>query len=124
MPIHLDTNQLIGLGKRGSTAQQRIDQWIRAGESLVTSAIAWAEFLCGPLTPSEKVTSEALLTAILPLDSVTAGLGATLFNASGRRSRSLPDCLIAATALMHQSPLATENRGDFLHFAAHGLVII
>lgn len=124
MVIHLDTNQLIGAGKLGSSAQLRVDQWLRAGETLETSALAWAEFLCGPVSAAEKTAAQGILTAIHPLDSTAAALGATLFNASGRRSRSLPDCLIAAIALIKQAHLATENNADFLPFATYGLIIL
>jgi predicted nucleic acid-binding protein len=124
MAIHLDTNQLIGAGRRGSSAHLRVDQWLRAGESLETSALAWAEFLCGPVLPLEKKAAHSILGTIHPLDASTAALGATLFNNSGRRSRSLPDCLIAATALIQKASLATENRQDFLPFSDYGLIIL
>ena len=124
MVIHLDTNQLIFAGQRGSPAHQRIDQLLRAGEILQVSSVAWAEFLCGPVTPTEKAHAQAILSDILPLDATSAALGATLFNASGRRSRSLEDCLIAATALLQPAPLATDNPADFQCFMPHGLRLI
>ena len=41
-----------------------------------------------------------------------------------RRSRSLPDCMIAATALAAKAPLATKNRNDFAPFLPYGLELI
>jgi predicted nucleic acid-binding protein len=124
MAVHLDTNQLIGAGKIGSSAHGRVDRWLRAGETLEVSAVAWAEFLCGPISVAEKAIAQGIVTKIHVLDATSASLGATLFNDSGRRSRSLPDCLIAATALIGQSPLATENVADFKFFIPHGLVVL
>jgi predicted nucleic acid-binding protein len=121
--MFLDTNYLIGNGQSGSAAAVQIDGWLLAGEALHTSAIAWAEFLCGPLTTSEEQLGAAILHSIHPTDAKVASLGATLFNATGRRSRSLPDCLIAATAILAQQPLATLNRSDFEPFVPFGLTL-
>jgi len=100
-----------------------VDQWIMAGTSLHVSAIAWAEYSCGPLSPSEEAATALLLSAIHPAGADIAALAAQLFNATGRRSRSLPDCLIAATAILAQQPPATLNDGDFLPFTPYGLIL-
>lgn len=57
--IHLDTNYLIGLLVRGSHEASEVDQWLVKGESLATSAIAWTEFLNGPVTSLEVSHVEA-----------------------------------------------------------------
>jgi predicted nucleic acid-binding protein len=44
-----------------------------------------------------------------------------LFNQTGRRSRSLADCMIAAVAIRCGARLATLNAGDFQPVTAHGL---
>jgi len=49
--------------------------------------------------------------------------GAELFNATGRRSRSLADCLIAAVALRLRARVATANADDFQLLVPHGLVL-
>ncbi|HRQ90843.1 MAG TPA: PIN domain-containing protein [Bacteroidia bacterium] len=121
--MFLDTNYLIAIGRQDSTEARRVEQWILQGEPLRVSAIAWAEYLCGPLTAAEEEDSAAVLQAIEPVDITVATLGASLFNATGRRSRSLADCLIAAAAILAQSPLATSNLADFEPFIPFGLVL-
>ena len=121
--MFLDTNFLISNGKAGSPAARQVDQWVTAGTALHVSAIAWAEYLCGPLNPAEEAATATLLAAIHPADAPIASLAAQLFNATGRRSRSLPDCLIAATAILAQQPLATLNNADFLPFQSYGLTL-
>jgi predicted nucleic acid-binding protein len=48
---------------------------------------------------------------------------ADLFNKTGRRSRSLADCLIAAVAIRCGAKLATVNTGDFQVFVQYGLTL-
>ena len=59
--IHLDTNYLIGLLVQGSPQALDVDGWLAAGEPLATSAIAWTEFLNGPVTTLEVGRVEAVL---------------------------------------------------------------
>jgi len=54
--IHLDTNYLIGLLVKGSAPAADVDGWLAAGQSLAASAMAWTEFLNGPVTPVEVST--------------------------------------------------------------------
>jgi predicted nucleic acid-binding protein len=51
--IHLDTNYLIGLLVRGSAPAADADKWLAAGEAMAASAVAWSEFLNGPVTSVE-----------------------------------------------------------------------
>ena len=102
--IHLDTNYLIGLPVKGSAAALEVDGWLASGESLAASAIAWTEFLNGPVTPLEVVRAEAVLQSrIIPFGQGEAALAAELFNKTGRRRGSRFDCLIAATAIRAQA---------------------
>ena len=72
-------------------------------------AMTWAEFLCGPLNPGDQGFAETLfpeIEAMTPADSL---IGAELFDVTGRCSRWLADCLIAATALRVSAQMATAN---------------
>lgn len=120
--IHLDTNYLIGLLVRGSREASEVDQWLAAGESLASSAIAWSEFLNGPVIALEVNQVETVLQSqIVSFGRSEAALAADLFNKTGRRRGSRFDCLIAATAIMNQSEFATLNVADFKVFTPHGL---
>ena len=120
--IHLDTNYLIGLLVKGSSESADVDAWLAAGQTLAASAIAWAEFLNGPIAPLEVNRAEAVLQSqIIPFGQKEAVLAAELFNQTGRRRGSRFDCLIAATAIVLQAEVATVNQSDFKVFVAHGL---
>jgi predicted nucleic acid-binding protein len=122
--IHLDTNYLIGLLVRGSREASDVDQWLASGESLAASAIAWTEFLNGPVTAAEASQVEAVLQSqIVSFGKAEAALAADLFNKTGRRRGSRFDCLIAATAVFNQAKLATANQSDFKVFTAQGLTL-
>jgi predicted nucleic acid-binding protein len=122
--IHLDTNCLINLHFSDSPLRKRLITQLKAGENLSCSVIAWAEYLCGPLTPNEIALSKQLIShPPVPLDENSATLGAQLFNRTGRKRQSLADCLIAATAIYHDATLITLNSRDFLAFEAFGLKI-
>ena len=122
--IHLGANFLICSGEPGHVAQTRIQTWRAAGDTFGVSVIAWSEFVCGPLSSDLKISWEALLAGmILPMDQALAERAAVLFNDTGRRSRSLQDCIIAATAIREAAPLATFNRDHFIHFVPFGLIL-
>lgn len=122
--IHLDTNVLI-LGLRAAhPAQRLVTRSIEAGSKLAVSAMAWSEFRCGPLSPEVAAAWEGLLEGrVISMDRTVAELAAELFNRSGRRSRSLPDCVIAATAMSAGARLATLNPDDFAVFSRYGLAL-
>jgi predicted nucleic acid-binding protein len=120
--IHLDTNYLIGLLVKDSPQAQEVDAWLAAGQTLAASAIAWTEFLNGPVTPLEVTRAEAILQSrIVPFGRPEAALAAELFNKTGRRRGSRFDCLVAATAITAQAEVATVNQSDFQAFEPHGL---
>ena len=97
--IHLDTCYLIRALVHGSVEDRRMREWLRAGESLGISSVAWAEFLCGPLDSAHLGLARRVVTAQIPFDAEAARIAATLFDAGGRRRGSLLDCMIAATAI-------------------------
>lgn len=82
--IHLDTNFLIGLLDKGSSQSGEVDGWLAAGEIIATSAIAWTEFLNGPVTLIEVSRTKAVLESrIVPFSQQEAELAADLFNKTG-----------------------------------------
>lgn len=121
--IHLDTNFLIDALVLGSQQEARLVGWLSTGETLGISAVAWGEFLCGPLSPAADALARQLLPVAEPLMRVDAEQAAELFNLTGRRSKSYADCCIAAVAIREKAGLATGNVSDFAPFAAHGLRI-
>ena len=50
--IHLDTSFLIKSLVRGSAEDRSLRDWLKTGEVVAMSAVAWAELLCGPLEQS------------------------------------------------------------------------
>jgi predicted nucleic acid-binding protein len=123
-PVHLDTNYLIACAGGASTdLVTRVEEWILEDRKFCCSAMAWAEFLCGPILPEEIAAMETLLHAVLPVTPELAAEAASLFRVTGRRSRSLADCIIAATAIREGVPLATLHQTDFLPFVPHGLIL-
>jgi predicted nucleic acid-binding protein len=121
--IHLDTNFLIQGLIPNSAAEVKLRTWRRDGEALGISSISWSEFLCGPLAPTQKALAQMLFPAPEPFLASDAYRAAELFNATGRRSRSLADCQIAAVAVRCTARLATINLQDFIPFQIHGLVL-
>ena len=123
--IHLDTNYLIGLIVRGSIEAMKVDQWLATNQSLAASAIAWSEFLNGPVTATEASQVETVLQSqIISFGKAEATLASDLFNKTGRKRGTRFDCLIAATAILHQAELATANQSDFKVFATYGLKLV
>ena len=119
--IHLDTSFLIRGSVSGSTEDRALRGWVGAQEALGLSTIAWAEFLCGPY---ERSSLEFLINVIdrhVDFTSAHAEIAAHLFNQSGRRRGSQMDCMIAATAIAENAPIATTNERDFRQFESEGL---
>ncbi len=83
------------------------------------SAVAWSEYLCGPLDESEVQTARKALSGIDAFTEEDAELASDLFNRTGRRSRSHVDCMIAAHAIRREALLATLNLRDFGRFEKH-----
>jgi predicted nucleic acid-binding protein len=119
--IHLDANFLIR-GMVPDTPQAvSLRQWLAAGEEVGMSTVAWAAFLCGPVAAPFLGRAARIVAERVPLLEEDSEVAAKLFNESGRRRRSLADCLIAATALRCAAPLATNNVPDFQRFEKMGL---
>lgn len=121
--IHLDTNFLVDATVPGSLAHADFRAWSAAGESFGVSTIAWAEYLCGPLDPQAEAMAKQIFPSAESLLTSDSVMAAELFNKTGRRSRSLADCLIAAVAIRCGAKLATVNTGDFQAFVQYGLAL-
>lgn len=121
--IHLDTGFLIRALIPGTEQDERLREWCRTYEPLATSAIAWAEFLCGPVNAEQIDLATRLVSQRVAFAEDDARLASQLFNESGRRRGSLTDCMIAASAIRLAAPLATLNPGDFRKFEESGLVL-
>lgn len=117
----LDTSFLIRALVGGSSQDQTLRRWLRSGEPLGISTIAWTEFLCGPLEKDQIELASAIVPRRAPFGEESSRLAAGLFNDSGRRRGSLVDCMIAATAIQSDASLATANVTDFRGFSKAGL---
>ncbi len=121
--IHLDTSFLIRALDSGSTEDRSLRGWIRDGETLGMSTVAWTEFMCGPLAQSEMESAAEIVGLFREFTPDHATIAARLFNESGRRRGSLIDCMIAAVAIADGAPIATGNAADFRRFEDAGLTM-
>lgn len=121
--IHLDTSFLIRMLRRGSR-ETRFLETMDPEEPLAVSAVAWAEFICGPVRPAERKLVLQIVDVHRDLTREHAETAARFFNVSGRRRGSLSDCLIAAAALHDGAGLATANLADFRRFERAGLKLV
>ena len=87
--IHLDTNFLIHALQRGSIQDRRLRAWLAADVSVAISAVAWAEFLCGPVEDADRETARHLVGTPVPLDAAAAERAAAMFNATGNGADAL-----------------------------------
>ncbi len=122
--ICLDTNYLILGLVAGSAESAQLLDWSQSGESLVTSAACWYEFLCGPVSPIQIQTMRSLLDQIIGFGEPQAAVAAQLFNAAGRKRSLRMDGMIAATAQVAGAILATSNKKDFAAFQPQGLRLV
>jgi predicted nucleic acid-binding protein len=120
--LHLDTNAMIALTDPHGITVAQVRARALAGILPEASAVAWHEFVRGPLLPDELLRVERVVgSRIRPMARSTAELAARLFNATGRRRASTADCLIAASAIEHEAELMTANTSDFTLFEPFGL---
>jgi predicted nucleic acid-binding protein len=119
--IHLDSNFLVNALQVGTPQESDVNSWLNAQEALGISAVAWAELFCGPISARDEIVARQMFQAVEALSGSDAEFAARLFNQTGRRSRSLADCMIAAIAIRCGAKLATINTPDFQPFVAHGL---
>lgn len=120
--VHLDTSFLIRALLPGTSESRRLEEWLGGRRTLVISAMAWAEFLAGPLDDETFRVAGRLVGVAAPVTGVHAERAAGLFNMTGRRRGTLSDCLIAAVAIEEGAALATADSA-FERFADTGLVL-
>jgi predicted nucleic acid-binding protein len=121
--ILLDTNYLINLLVPGSKEAELITAWYPEND-LCTSAIAWYEFLCGPVDDESITLVRSLLRdRILPFTADQASESARLYNLVNRQRRLRVDAMIAAAAIITNAELATANVQDFAAFKPFGLTV-
>lgn len=122
--ILLDTNYLIEVLVKDSPEAAKIRAWLPS-EDLCTTAIAWYEFLSGPVDEEGVALVSALLRdRVIPFSGDQAQEGARLWNATGRQRRLRIDAMIAAAAVVSGAELATANLGDFETFRPYGLRLL
>ena len=124
MTIHLDTSFLIRALVPGSAEDGHLRHWLASRQKIGISAVAWAEFLCGPLDDDARKAARVLLGAPVMIDEHTAELAAAMFNIGGRRRRTFVDCLVAAAAVRVDAQLATSNPTDFRSLESAGLQLV
>lgn len=124
--IHLDTSCLIVALVRGSCQDCKLREWLRAGDPLGMSSVAWAEFLCGPVAGRHVELAARFVTKRLAFEEEDAAFAARLFQSVRLPARivgGLHDCRCGDT-LRHEACLATNNPSDFGRFEAMGLTVI
>jgi hypothetical protein len=60
--IHLDTSFLVQAIAGVAACERPVRRWLEEGEELAMSAVAWAEFLRGPLGPAEHQLAIRFIT--------------------------------------------------------------
>jgi predicted nucleic acid-binding protein len=119
---HLDTNFLIHLLEKAPSNILKSKQWAQDGESIGLSAISWAEFMTGPVTPDIMAAAITVIgTRIIPFRKEDAELAADLYNKVGRQRFRRVDSMIAAVAILSGAPLATDDPSDFSVYIPFGL---
>ena len=121
--IHLDTNILIEISHRIQSTLDYVAGLLDAGVPMASSSVAWMEFSCGNNVSEDEQHAilKILNNAIHPFNQEQAAIAAKLFHKTGRKRGSQGDCMIAATAIHHNSSIATRNLKNFEQFTPLGL---
>lgn len=121
--ILMDTSFLIRALVKGTREDAALRRWLKASVAMSSTAIAWAEFQCGPIEAFELELVASIVPERVPFTDGQAVLAGRLFNATGRRRGTLIDCMIAAAVIDHGRELATANPADFRRMVPLGLRI-
>ncbi len=114
--ILLDTTVLIDLLRGRGDGVAMVQSAAQSRSELVTSAVNVAEVHAG-LRSGEEARANVLLSSleVLPVTKTIAAMAGTFIREWSKKGRTLtlPDMLVAATALEHNTILATTNVKDF-----------
>jgi predicted nucleic acid-binding protein len=114
--VLLDTTVLIDALRNRNQRRRLLAGLVASGSALATSTVNIAEVYAG-LRPGEEQPTRAFLAGLdlLPVSAAIAESAGKLKAAFRRQghTRSITDMIVAATALEHSFPLATDNRRDF-----------
>lgn len=118
MILLLDTTVLIDLLRARNDRRALLAELAESGHTLATSAMNVGEVYAG-MRMGEEEKTEGLL-ANLELISMTADIARRAGNLKAEWARkgqtfSLPDMIVAATAIYHGAALMTDNQKDFRH---------
>jgi predicted nucleic acid-binding protein len=100
---------------------KNLREWLKTGEQLATSAIAWSEFLSGPVSQNQINGVRTILAdQIVPFGVSEAATAASVQSswAAARRARGFIYC---CSAILAGAPLLTKNLADFEIFEPFGL---
>ena len=122
--ILLDTSFMVRALQRGSPEDRSLRAWVRAGETLGMSTVAWGQFLCGPVSAAQIQIVAELIEEPIPFGLDESATAARFFNETGRRRGSFADCMIAATAFEAGAPIATTDVADFRRFERLGVRVL
>jgi len=116
MALLLDTTVLIDLSRGNDLAADFIDHQRASDVLLAVSVVSAMELVVGCRNKAEVTQAEKLIAdfALLQMNpSLSAQAYAWLLNYSKSHGLLIPDTLNAATALIHEMKLATDNVRDF-----------
>ncbi|MEZ5398558.1 MAG: PIN domain-containing protein [Bryobacteraceae bacterium] len=119
--ILLDTNYLIMALVAGTPEEARVVSWASSKEPMITAAICWYEFLCGPVTAPQISVIYSLIERVVPFGEREAAEASRLFNAVGRMRKLRIDSMIGGTAIATGARMATNNEEDYSRFVPAGL---
>lgn len=116
MILLLDTTVLIDVLRGRKDRRELLAELVEGGHTLATAAINVGEVYAG-MRPGEEARTEALLTNLLivPITAAIARRAGKLKCEWARKGKtfSLPDMIVAATAMEHGDVLMTDNYKDF-----------
>ncbi len=116
MKLLLDTSVLIDVLRSRNQRRELLAELVRAGHTLATSTLNVAELYAG-MRPTEEAQTEAFLEGLECFD-----LGGSAARVAGKlkyvwaqkgRTLTLPDTIVAATAIERKCVLMTDNSKDF-----------